>query len=187
MNTGVSCYSLLQGIFLTQGSNPSLPHCKQTLYHLSYQGSPRVLLTYHFYNINKELNFSHFICWLTGSVYPLAHWLWKGGWWLWRVEIIAENEGKCRLCICVLSGLWKCYNAVSQWTRNSLKALELSVWFLVLFISYECYPCSRNTRYKVPLLAVNKKSYLQLEVHAHISHWKVQPCGWMRNDTMHSE
>ena len=30
---------LLQGIFLTQGVNPSLPHCRQTLYRLSYQGS----------------------------------------------------------------------------------------------------------------------------------------------------
>ena len=37
-----SC-SLLQGIFRTQGSNPGLPHCRQTLYHLSHQGSPRIL------------------------------------------------------------------------------------------------------------------------------------------------
>ena len=28
------------GIFRTQGSNPALLHCRQTLYHLSYQGSP---------------------------------------------------------------------------------------------------------------------------------------------------
>ena len=32
---------LLQGIFLTQGSSPGLPHCRQILYHLSYQGSPK--------------------------------------------------------------------------------------------------------------------------------------------------
>ena len=30
-NTGVSCHFLLQGIFPTQGLNPSLPHCRQTL------------------------------------------------------------------------------------------------------------------------------------------------------------
>ena len=36
----VGSHSLLQGIILTQGSNPSLPHCGQILYHLSYQGSP---------------------------------------------------------------------------------------------------------------------------------------------------
>ena len=35
--------SLLQGIFPTQGSNPGLPHCKQILFHLSHQGSPRIL------------------------------------------------------------------------------------------------------------------------------------------------
>ena len=39
----MSCHSLLQGIFLTQGLNPSLPHCRQILYHLSYQGSPKMI------------------------------------------------------------------------------------------------------------------------------------------------
>ena len=36
-NTGVGSHSLLQGIFLTWGLNPSLLHCKQILYHLSHQ------------------------------------------------------------------------------------------------------------------------------------------------------
>ena len=35
-NTGVGCHFLLQGIFLTQRSNQSLLHCRQNLYHLSY-------------------------------------------------------------------------------------------------------------------------------------------------------
>ena len=38
-NTEVGCHSLLQ-IFPTQGSNPGLPLCRQTLCHLSHQGSP---------------------------------------------------------------------------------------------------------------------------------------------------
>ena len=38
-STGVGCHFLLQGIFPAQGSNPGLPHCRQTLYHLSHQGS----------------------------------------------------------------------------------------------------------------------------------------------------
>ena len=38
-NTGVGCHFLLQGIFLTQGSNPGLPHCRQTLYPLSHLDS----------------------------------------------------------------------------------------------------------------------------------------------------
>ena len=38
-NTGVGCHFLLQDIFPTQGSNLGLPHCRQTLYRLSHQGS----------------------------------------------------------------------------------------------------------------------------------------------------
>ena len=42
-NTVVGCHALLQGIFPTQGLNPGLPHHRQILYHLSHQGSPRIL------------------------------------------------------------------------------------------------------------------------------------------------
>ena len=42
-NTGMGCHFLLQGIFLTHGSNLSLLHCRQTLYPLSHQGSIAVL------------------------------------------------------------------------------------------------------------------------------------------------
>ena len=38
-STGVGCHFLLQGIFPTQGSNPGLLHCRQTLYHLSHRAS----------------------------------------------------------------------------------------------------------------------------------------------------
>ena len=38
-NTGVGCHLLLQGVFLTQGSNPGLLHRRQILYCLSHQGS----------------------------------------------------------------------------------------------------------------------------------------------------
>ena len=34
------------GIFLTQGSNPGLLHCRQLLYHLSHQGSPSLPFTH---------------------------------------------------------------------------------------------------------------------------------------------
>ena len=42
-NTGVGCHALPQGISPTQGLNPGLPHCRQTLYQMSYKGSPRIL------------------------------------------------------------------------------------------------------------------------------------------------
>ena len=38
-NIGVGCHFILQGIFPTQGLNPGLPHCRQTLYPLSPQGN----------------------------------------------------------------------------------------------------------------------------------------------------
>ena len=42
-NTGVGSLSLLQESFPTQKSNPGLPNCRQILYQLSHQGSPRIL------------------------------------------------------------------------------------------------------------------------------------------------
>ena len=36
----MGCYFLLQGIFLTQGSNQDLLHCRQILCRLSYKEKP---------------------------------------------------------------------------------------------------------------------------------------------------
>ena len=45
-STGVGCHFLLQGrLFPTQGSNLGLLHCRQTLYPLSHQGSPRIRIS----------------------------------------------------------------------------------------------------------------------------------------------
>ena len=43
-------HSLLQGIFLTQGSNPGLMHCRGVLYHLNHQGIPTVLLIRYYHS-----------------------------------------------------------------------------------------------------------------------------------------
>ena len=40
-NTEVGSLSLLQVIFITQGSNPCLPHCSWILYQLNHKGSPK--------------------------------------------------------------------------------------------------------------------------------------------------
>ena len=42
-NAGVGSVSLLQGIFLTQGLNWGLLHCRWILCHMSHQGSQRIL------------------------------------------------------------------------------------------------------------------------------------------------
>ena len=42
-NAVVGCHAFLQGIFPTQGLNQVNPHCRSILYHLSHQGSSRIL------------------------------------------------------------------------------------------------------------------------------------------------
>ena len=53
--TGVGSHALLQGIFLTQGLNPGLPHSRQMLYPLSHQGRTSL---FHFTG-NKLKEVSH--------------------------------------------------------------------------------------------------------------------------------
>ena len=50
-NTGVVCHFLLQGIVPTQELNPSLLHCRQILYQLSYEGNPKQMYTAHLLHI----------------------------------------------------------------------------------------------------------------------------------------
>ena len=56
-NTGVGCHFPLQGTFLIQGSNTGLLHCRQILYHLSYQGSLATFNTFPRISIVKTLLF----------------------------------------------------------------------------------------------------------------------------------
>ena len=62
----VGCHFLLQGIFPTQGSNPGLPHCRQTLYHLSYWEAQYVVYIQVFSNhwslISFQFEDSSFCC-----------------------------------------------------------------------------------------------------------------------------
>ena len=53
-STGVGCHLLLQRLFLTQGSNPGLSHCRQTLYCLSHQGSPQIQNTGFLYSLVRS-------------------------------------------------------------------------------------------------------------------------------------
>ena len=55
-NTGEGSCSLLQAIFPTQGLNTCLSHCRQILYQLSQQGSPRIpeWLAYPFSSVSSQ-------------------------------------------------------------------------------------------------------------------------------------
>ena len=53
-DTGRGCHSLLQAVFLTQGLNLGLLHCRQILYCLSHHRSPKFSI-YLFYEIDWTL------------------------------------------------------------------------------------------------------------------------------------
>ena len=53
-NTGTGSHSLLQGIFLTQGWNLGLLHCRWILYQLSYQGNHLALMPIHFIKVTEQ-------------------------------------------------------------------------------------------------------------------------------------
>ena len=56
----MGCHFLLQGIFLTQGSNLGLLHCRWILYSLGHQGSP--------YGLLQDFEYSS-LCYTVGLVY----------------------------------------------------------------------------------------------------------------------
>ena len=58
-NTGVGSFSLLQGIFPTQGSNRGLLHCRRILYQLSHKGSPVIWLFLFYYPPPHSFSLSH--------------------------------------------------------------------------------------------------------------------------------
>ena len=60
-NTGMGHHALLQRIFPTQGSNPGLPHCRQILYCLSHQGSPKPYIPR--FNLATFMCASRHHCW----------------------------------------------------------------------------------------------------------------------------
>ena len=71
-NTVGGSHSLLQGIFPTQGSNPGLLHCRQILYQLSHQGSPRILewVVYPFSRESSRPSNQTAVFWIVGNSSP---------------------------------------------------------------------------------------------------------------------
>ena len=111
-DTGVGSHFLLQGIFPTKVSNPSLLHCRQILYQLSHEGSPKILerVAYTFSNRSSWL-------WNQTGVSCIA-----GGFftnWAMR-EVVSENHswGSRELLHCSPSSAW--------WSQGSY--LLYGVW-----------------------------------------------------------
>ena len=70
-NTGVGCHAFLQGIVPAQGLNPGLPHCRQILYHLSHQGSSRILewVAYPFSSGSSQTRNWTRVSWIAGRFF----------------------------------------------------------------------------------------------------------------------
>ena len=86
-STGVGCHFLLQEIFPTQGSNPGLLKCRQTLYHLSHQGSPK-------YKSRLYLTRENYVAELIDKWTSLLSLVF---WFLLLVNLISHND--LRKCI----------------------------------------------------------------------------------------
>ena len=65
-NTGVESPSLLQGIFPTQGLNPSLLHYRWILYQLSHKGRQKPFVILPLQNLSRENFKSHCLLQLSG-------------------------------------------------------------------------------------------------------------------------
>ena len=93
-NTGVGCHSLLQGIFLTQESNPGLLHCRQILYQLCYE---RSLLCERFANqfapkhLSKLLSFPHYVFLAPMSKFQLIINAWIYFWAIYSVPLVCVS------------------------------------------------------------------------------------------------
>ena len=113
---GVGCHFLLQRIFPTQGLNPGLPHCRQTLYHLSHQGSRRMS--------NSLFRYS------TLEVTEHRFLLLKFGWLLTKRTV---ERGKTEWCKFTVEKLDKHHSA--RWSVTSDIVYVPLIWGL---------PCSSN-------------------------------------------
>ena len=108
-NTRMGCHSLLQGIFPTQGLNPSLPDCRQTLY--CWATGEALVPLYPGLKTNLKISIS-------------VHELWCDPKTL-RINFCKKNmkySGKCRIRIYYffLGWLQQCLdteNMVSQWVH----------------------------------------------------------------------
>ena len=130
-STGVGCHCLLQGIFPTQGSNPGFPHCRQTLYHLSCQGSPKeekrqiMLVAYpilflHFFLRNRNL----ILCSMRSSLSQPSLQIAATKFWPCARKVLYGPSRKTHLCVLIYEHGWlKHYSCLkhrcNSWSYNS--------------------------------------------------------------------
>ena len=146
-NTGVGCHFLLQEIFPTQGLNPGLPCCKQTLYHLVHQASLHQRVGVQFLRCYTTLSFSSItvsvflfgICSQRTKIFIIKSWdllqgqqvnLWSAEIVLWNcslivMKIVAQSLSHVQL----FASPWTaaCQDSLSSWSLLKLMTIELGM------------------------------------------------------------
>ena len=158
-NTGVGCHFLLQDIFLTQGLNPGLPHCRQTLYCLSHQGSLIRPLMWGLIHIKSPipktwLCFSHWTLIVHCPTLPDDLWACCSGPWLPFLWTTSSCPGHC----------WRQVDVQWCWLIDRLKKKCSYKMFLDKWPSC-CFPSPRKCRN----LLLNSRAW---------SHSSVSFCVW---------
>ena len=82
-SSGVVCHFLLQGIFPSQGSNPGLLHCRQTLSRLSLQGRSHNINSVELKKLSEQL--------IDGKMKSNYSFSWyEGCFTVWRASLVAQ-------------------------------------------------------------------------------------------------
>ena len=127
-NSGVGCHSLLQGIFPTQGSNVGLLHCRQILYHMSYQGSPIIAENGGKNNFLYREIFATYCVFTLEITMPFLHFN----------EVNTLNESFCGKTFSSVQSLSCVRLFVTPWTAAHQASLSITnSWSLLKLMSIE--------------------------------------------------
>ena len=132
----MGCHFLSQGIVLTQGSNPGLPHCRQILYLLSHQGSPsaycaHVQICMGYVHVGILLCAHVTIC-ESGQMTQMPMWVCTCA--FLKIVFLYVRGCVCQLCLVfwsrmIVSG-YECGLAGSQWEGGLIVAAAVSSYRL---------------------------------------------------------
>ena len=125
-NIGAGCQFLLQGIFLTQGSNRGLPHCRQIHYPSEAPGSH--------------------LPWLTGVLFTLYHSLASPPAWVYSSlhmlisGVLHSTLSPLSLIYITKTVFWRTHAAVQNYDPNQMLNIRWSLsffhWFFLLLLEY---------------------------------------------------
>ena len=121
--SGLPCLPL-QGIFPTQESNPGLLHYRWTFYHLSYQGSPRILewVTYPFSRGSSQPRDWILASHIAGRFFTV---------WATKETLLNfKRHQNCQKIISLKKPMWRILLGMSYYIINDTAISTSSIWGL---------------------------------------------------------